>query len=431
MIDLEERVRRGLDAAATTQRVPPGFEDRVAHRIAAVRRHRVVRRGVMVAVVVAVSVAGVAALRPDSSTQETVASAPDRGSGWQPMADAPISSRYQALSVSMGDRVLVFGGSDKDTRLDGAVYDAAHDTWTKVPTSPFASGDAVGAWTGREAIVVSGDRDNVVAAAYDPETNSWRTLAEPPLDNAASATNHALWTGAELVVVGVAGGEGDGVSVNQVAIYDPGTDAWRKGSLPSAPLPIFGDAVWTGSEVAVVGHVNGSGKSVGNNSFQVYDPAADRWREIPWALDGVRSNVVVAWTGSRLFVGGGSNGPLWGASVSDRDAALVDLATGAWDRVPDAPLGFEGNNRFGELWTGTAVLTLDGDGARPLAFDPSTRAWHVGPASPTGPRREEVSWAWVGSRRTALIWSGGSSSNYGAGITGCCTPIDGGETYTP
>ncbi|MCU1377138.1 MAG: hypothetical protein JWN29_121 [Acidimicrobiales bacterium] len=422
MNDLEERLRSGLDAAAATQDVPAGFDDRVAGQIAVVRRRRAVGRGALAAAVVVGMIAGMAALRQDPSVH-TVAGTPAREPGWHAMAEAPISPRMQHLSVAMGDRVLVWGGSNGDTRLDGAVYDAADDTWTKVPAGPFRVGDAVGAWTGHEAIVVSGERDDVVAAAYDPVANAWRTLAAPPLGNGASALNDAVWTGTELVVVGI-DDPGEGGTVNQVAVYDPATDSWRKGSLPAGPMPSFGDAVWTGTELAVVGRVNTSGTSVGNNTLQVYDPTADRWREVPWGLDGVRGQMTVAWTGSRLFVGGGHDG-----DVTLRDAALVDLATGMWERVPDAPVAFAGSDRFGELWTGTAVLTLDGEGARPVSFDPTTRAWQVGPASPIDHRREEASWAWLG--RSAVVWGGGFSTQTSPGISSCCTLIEAGELYTP
>ena len=428
MIEVEERVRRGLSAAAATQHVPVGFDDRVARRVSVFRRRRVVGRGALVAVVLAAVIGGVAAFRPDSTSQTTVAGGPATGittaPGWHPIADAPIPPRFEALSLAMGDRVLVWGGSAHEaTQVDGAVYDAGHNTWTKVPASPLFSGDGVGAWTGRDAIVVSGQSGVVVAAAYNPDTNSWRKLATPPLANGASAMNHAVWTGTELVVVGVAD-EGDTIgTVNQVAVYDPATGAWRRGSVPSGPLPDFGDAVWTGSEVAVVGNVGTSGKSAGHDTVQLYNPVTDRWREIPWGLDGVRGNLVVAWIGTRLFVGGGRG--------AHRDAALVDPATGTWDRVPDAPIAFEGNDRYAELWTGTAVLTMNGADNRPLTFDPLTHVWRVGPASPDGVRRDAVSWAWAGTSHTAVVWSGGLSANEKPGITSCCTPIEGGETYTP
>jgi hypothetical protein len=422
MNDLEQRLRRGLEAAATTQDVPPGFDDRVLGRVAVVRRRRAAGRGALAAIVLVGAIGGVVALRPDPPTHTAIAEAAPGEPGWHTMADAPIGPRFEHLSVAMGDRVLVLGGYNGQARLDGAVYDAAHDTWTTVPSSPFRVGDAVGAWTGTEVIVVSGERDDVVAAAYDPGANSWRTLAAPPLGNGASALNHAVWTGTELVVVGIAD-EGEGGTVNQVAIYDLAADRWRTGAPPNGPLPSFGDAVWTGTEVAVVGQVGTSGSSAGTDTLQVYDPAADHWREVPWGLDGVRGRMTVVWTGSRLFVGGGSGG-----EGTFADAALVDLATGTWDRVPDAPVGFLGNDRFGELWTGTAVLTLDGVGGRPVAFDPATRTWHVGPASPGAQPGDEGSWAWAASR--VVTWSGGFSTPNDSGST-CCTLIEGGETYIP
>jgi hypothetical protein len=431
MIELEERVRRGLNTAAATQVVPPNFEQRVTQRVTVVRRRRVLARSALAAAAVMVAVVGaVAVVREDSPTQKTVAGGPGTGvstaPGWRPIADAPIAPRFQALSIAMDDRVLVWGGSGDNSLLDGAVYDAAHDTWTKLPDSPLPSGDTIGAWTGREAIVVSGETGDIVAAAYDPQADTWRTLAEPPLTNASSALNHAVWTGTELVVVGIAN-ESDSGTVNQVAIYDPSADSWRTGSLPGGPLPAFGDAVWTGTEVAVVGHILASGRSVGRDTLQVYDPASDEWREIPWGLEGVRDRIVVAWTGNRLFVGGGSL-----LDVPRRDAALVDLAAGIWDRVPDAPVDFEGNSRFGEIWTGRGVLTLNGgDDEQPLTFDPVDRAWSVGPSSGEGFRREEVSWAWVEPRNAVVVWSGGLSTEEGRGVTGCCTPIDRGRTYTP
>ncbi len=430
MIEIEERVRRGLSAAAATQDVPVGFDDRVAHRVSAVRRRRVVGRGALVAVVLAVVIGGVVAFRQDPSSRTTVTGGPATGvttaPGRHPMSGAPIPPRFEALSIAMGNRVLVWGGYADHARVDGAVYDAGDGSWKNVPASPLSSGDAIGAWTGREAIVVTGERDSTVAAAYDPVSNSWRKLATPPLHNAASAMNHAVWTGTELVVLGVAD-EGDNIAtVSQVAIYDPATDRWRAGTPPTQSLPDFGDAVWTGSEIAVVGHIGASGSSVGRDIVQVYNPRTDQWREVPWGLDGVRSNMVVAWTGTRLFIGGGSR-----LGVALRDAALVDLATATWWLAPDAPIAFEGNNRYGELWTGTRVLTLNGENATPLTFDPSTLTWQVGPAAPGAVRRDEVSWAWAGTSRTAVVWSGGLTTNEGSGITSCCTPIQGGETFTP
>ena len=458
MIDLEERIRRGLNAAAAPQATPPGFDGRVTRRISVVRRRRAITRGLATVAVVVTVLGSIAALRPDSSTPtRVIAGGQTHEPGWNPIAGAPIPPRLDPLAVGMGDRTLIWGGGGGNNagadRLDGAVYDAVHDSWTKVPDSPLVSSDAVGAWTGREAIVVSGIHSSqpdpsgagahgpspVVAAAYDPAANSWRRLPSPPLANASSVLNRAVWTGRELVIAGTASQVESVPVVNQVAIYNPDTGRWRTGSVPAGPLPDPADALWTGTEVAVVGTVNITKAGLGTNTLLLYNPVTDRWREIPWGLEmtapekianepgsfiQARENLSTAWTGDRLFVGGG------GQSTLRRDAALVDLETGTWDRVPDAPIGFRGNDvGSGALWTGTSALTLAGDGGRPVGFDPATRSWTVGPPDPIAARGVgNGAWVWIESQRAVVVW-GGADLTPSDGI--CCTLIEDGETYTP
>jgi N-acetylneuraminic acid mutarotase len=329
----------------------------------------------------------------------------------------------------MGDKMLVIGGGNGETtRFDGAVFDAPSDSWRKVAPAPAPIGDAVGAWTGHEAIILTGEGASVTASAYDPATNSWRTLPSPPITNAASAIAHAVWTGTELLVISTSGGDDGHDLANHAAIYDPQTNRWRPIAVPAEPFPNFGDAVWTGDRLAVVGTVNQSGSSTGNNTLLVYDPASDQWHIVAWQLPGTRTNPVVAWTGNRLFIGGGGSAY---APPTLSDAALVDVGTGTWTRVPDAPVTFAGNSRFGELWTGREVLTLDGAQTRPVAFDPATQAWHIGPPSPNGTRRAEAGWSWLPSRHAAVVWGGGTTNGAATGTVSCCTPLGDGLRYTP
>jgi hypothetical protein len=425
MIDVEEQLRRTLPEVAETQRVPRGFDERVARRVTVHRRRRGAwRAGIAALLVVAVPTLGVVATRDTGSETQTVIGEPGPVTGWQPIADAPVEPRIQVFNLAMADKMLVWGGSE------AATYDSRADRWTKTPPAPLPGRDGVGAWDGREAIVVSGDvtvEGRVGAAAYDPGSNSWRRIADPPLRNAASAMDHAIWTGTELVVLGVAS-EVESVTTNEVAIYDPTTGRWHAGTPSPEQIPSFSDAVWTGNEIAVVGRVGDSGRGPGTSTVNLYDPGTDRWRSIPWGLPNQPTNAVVAWTGDRLFIGGG--GGVYGGARS-REAALVDVDTGAWARVADAPIGFAGNHRFSELWTGEAVLTLNGDGGRPVTFDPSTRTWAVGEPDATGGRREEASWSWLAPSHTAVVWGGGSVSTLEPGVRQCCTPIEGGERYTP
>jgi hypothetical protein len=430
MIELEDRLRESLASAARTQQIPGDFDERVTRRVVVARRRRVGTRVAVAVTLVAALGIGLLATRPGDRAGRVKTASPTVEPGWHPIAQAPLTPRVGALTLAMGDHVLFLGGSDDGGgHRDGAVFDVPQDTWHSIATSPLPSYDAIGAWTGREAIVLSGSEPGpVVAAAYDPANDSWRVLASPPLPNAASAIAHAVWTGTDLLVIDSSGGGDSHNLANHAAIYDPHTNRWRPIAVPAEPFPIFGDAVWTGDQLAVVGRVNQSGSSAGNNTLLVYKPAADEWHSITWQLAGVRTRPVVAWTGNELFIGGG--GTAYGAP-NLTDAALVDLETGTWAALPNAPIAFAGNYRYGELWTGTELLTLDGADTRPVAFDPTTDIWHVGPPSPTGARREEAGWAWVPSVQSAVVWGGGTSKAVGTGITSCCAPLDDGLRYTP
>lgn len=411
MIEFETHLRAQLHQAAATQTTPPGFRADIEKRARRQGpRTAVLRAAAVVAVAVAV-VGGSIALSGGDGTK--VASGPPSPTtpGWHPVPGFDLGGRSQGLTLAMGEQVLVWGGHgdgrDSEALHDGAVYDPRAGTWRQVSPAPLdGRGDAIGAWTGDEAIVVTGDRDDgAQAAAYDPERDTWRELPAPPLANAANAVSRALWTGDELVVTGSSEQE-EGRVTYQTAIYEPGADRWRKGASETG-LPAFGDAVWTGQEVVVVGELEGAGGAgVDVTAVRAYDPAADRWRELDWGLDESRERPVVAWTGDRLFVGGG-----YTIDGAHAEARLLDVDTGEWEAVPDAPVPFGGNYRYGEVWTGKEVITLYGQAPgsteddpeyRVLAFDPDARTWATGPSIPDRAFDFEGSWAWTGTEIAVL-----------------------------
>ena len=130
--------------------------------------------------------------------------------------------------------------------------------------------------------------------------------------------------------------------------------------------------------------------------------------------------MLTVWTGRYLVVGGGSSG----AGLL-KDAAAYDPVTGRWMRLPDAPVGFEGNGSAGEIWTGTSVLTIEDGvpGDRPLGLNLTTRTWSLGPKAPRAGRQEAYE-LWTGSE--VLVWGGGVQ----VGNT-CCTAVNPGYSYTP
>ena len=86
----------------------------------------------------------------------------------------------------------------------------------------------------------------------------------------------AIWTGTQFIVWGGAT-LGDGRAVGTGAAYDPANDRWTE--LPASPLSPRADAavVWTGAEVLIWGGI--SSWAGGPNQRQLADGAAYRPEE--------------------------------------------------------------------------------------------------------------------------------------------------------
>jgi N-acetylneuraminic acid mutarotase len=142
----------------------------------------------------------------------------------------------------------------------GARWNPTMDSWTSLSRvdAPSARGAAATAWTGRRLLIWGGTPGLgwglSTGASYDPATDTWHPLSA---DGAPSSrwTPFAVWTGRELIVWGggTATGERRPVALDDGAAYDPATDTWR--TLPPAPIlgRRWGVAVWTGEEMLVWG----------------------------------------------------------------------------------------------------------------------------------------------------------------------------------
>jgi hypothetical protein len=179
----------------------------------------------------------------------------------------------------------------------------------------------------------------------------------------------ATWTGRHLVVWGGSAGD-DGVGswrpAGTGAAYDPATDRWEE--LPPAPITgrVGATAVWTGREVLFWGGAAGHEKFFADGA--AYDPAGRTWRVLPPAPIGARSAHEAVWTGREMFVWGGIGRccPI-DSEIHDPAAAAYDPATNRWRRLPDVPGPWSGDD-------GTAVTVVEAD--RPLIW----RRGHLGAA---------------------------------------------------
>jgi N-acetylneuraminic acid mutarotase len=238
---------------------------------------------------------------PYAVKTQLVAAAYTPGAGWRRLTppQSPGVAPVRDTAVWTGSEMLVWGSN--------LAFDPAADRWRRLPAPPAGGGLVV--WTGREMIGwgggCCGDASND-GAAYDPATNTWRRLAQSPLSGSQSPIG--AWTGKELIVV-VGGG--------QAAAYDPARDAWRSITpLPQSNVLVGGaSAVWDGKEL-LVGGTSAAHHRRTSGGF-AYDPAADTWRRLPPAQVG-RSGAAAVWAGSRMLLwGGGPSGSAYAPGANE------------------------------------------------------------------------------------------------------------------
>jgi hypothetical protein len=195
---------------------------------------------------------------------------------WRRMAPAPLSPRVKPASAWTGRELVVWGGTDaRGERFgDGAAYDPDTDSWRMLADAPISARAPLAVWTGDELLVWGTavrvrerPRDG---ASYDPQKDAWHVIADAPIE-LTDAT--AVWTGRELIVFGAAlhGGNFPETPTAIAAAYEPDTDSWRE-LTDSSLSPQASTAAWTGRELIAWDYLNGSA---------AFDPRADEWRALP------------------------------------------------------------------------------------------------------------------------------------------------------
>jgi len=284
-------------------------------------------------------------------------------------------------------------------------------SWRKLPTAPVAIPQGPwSVWTGREMIVFGRTpqtNPSVDAAeAYVPASRTWTQLT-PPKGPDFTYGFAVVWTGKELLAFG---------SAHSVA-YSPSTGTWRE--LPKRlPTPggLFpgGIVVWTGREA--IGWGGGCCGDAWSNGV-AYNPATNRYRNLPKAPLAPSQHPLGAWTGRELvlFVSGFDPDRKPYPARFAR-AASYDPATNAWSRLAAPPVT---NWRLANsaVWDGREIL-LTGAGASArgaFAYDPKTNLWRK--LSPLPAPRVGGTDVWTGKQ--LFVWGGNnlaSTKSYNDGV---------------
>jgi hypothetical protein len=312
---------------------------------------------------------------------------------WRPVG--PLPGRQGHVAIWTGTEMILWGGERPGRSPEGAAYDPATDGWRRISRSPLVNRTgAASAWTGREVLVwggVNGGGRLHDGAAYDPRTDRWRMLSPAPFDGRVPLAS--AWTGTEFVLVGSKGyGFYDGVT--DAAAYDPRTDTWRL--LPPMPIQINeGSGTWTGRELVVYGgFLDRNRSAVGPNDRAdgaALDLASGMWRRLPEApLSG--QAVVLAWNGTQVI---GWDYDLTSASFDPGRDTWTMLASLPLERRDCLPAGVAAGRVVFAVHCGQAAVN-----------EPGSRTWRPVPA----PLDASGAPVWTGSE--LVLWLGPSGRAY-------------------
>jgi hypothetical protein len=286
-------------------------------------------------------------------------------------------------------------------------------TWRLLPRAPVGAMPnpqfTVSVWTGRQMIIHSTfggfpAANGRVTLAYRPGTNTWAKLAPGPACHPVESIAVAVWTGSQMLVIG-----------QTFAAYGPATNTWRRISGPGGPASnVLG---WTGRQVLmwIDGCCGG-----GSNQAASYNPRTNAWKLLPTAPLQRRFGAEGAWTGKELVVAGGVGER--SSILVFRNGAAYSPVTGRWHAIAPMPRREVGATA---VWDGREILFIGGFRAgtrgpapRGLAYNPVTNRWRLLPAM-AFPR---FGFAAVWTGRQLLVWGG---------VTASGTPPPHGEAYTP
>jgi hypothetical protein len=291
--------------------------------------------------------------------------------------------------------------------------------WEQLPRPPandVLRGPELGSavWTGTELILLAEfaysppihSETPPEGLAYNPATGRWRTLPEPPPDQAIEGGSvGTVWTGKEVILLSATGAP---------LAYDPDANTWRRFARP--PTGFISHAadpapVWTGAEVLVWDSSNiddTSGKWIDGGRGAAYNPATDRWRPLPRSPLSTRTWSIQAWTGKQLLVISGSCGGA--GQIRCQDGAAYDPAANTWTPIP-ALAGGAIAPEAAAAWTGSELIiwsTTTNKQGRSIgntasAYNPRSKRWRTLPPAPITPR-QLAAVVWAGDR--LLVWGG-------------------------
>ncbi|HTQ17955.1 Kelch repeat-containing protein, partial [Mycobacterium sp.] len=310
---------------------------------------------------------------------------------WRPGPDLPFPLHH-AMMVSYQGTVWVIGGFEpRGSEIYGVAsarvlhLNPAQTGWVEAPSLHHARGAGAAAVVGNEIVVVGGRTAGTTPAEVIPteifDGVSWHDAAGIPVpgDHLAAASN-----GKYLYAVG---GRRIEVTSNTAAVqrFDPAADRWVQ--LPAAPGKVSDcGAAIVGGRLIVAG-----GESIGTvfRTVWAYDLASSTWAVLP-SLAAPRHGLGVAAIGSTLYAIDGASQPGHNASTRTLQTLTVPRGpaqpAGGWQLGSDSLYATQqvgaAVDQSGRIWVAGGLTDAQHATAKTEFYDPTIGAWSQGPNLP-------------------------------------------------
>jgi len=262
-------------------------------------------------------------------------------------------------------------------------YTKENPQWRKVTgtNEPAVRHENAFARVGNKLFLLGG-RNKLFVDAYDLKKQTWTKMAEAPLE-----MHHfqAVTYKDEIYVLGaLTGGYPHETPIPRIYIFNPQQNKWREGAeIPadrrrgSAGATVYGDKIYLVCGITD-GHYDGH-----VTWFDEYDPATNKWRQLPSA-PRARDHVSVAVADGQMVVAGGRLSTARIGKVLDLTVPEVDIynfKTNTWRTLLAAqniPTQRAGNSAVA---LGSKIVIIGGESPQKLAhnqteaFDVRTQTW--------------------------------------------------------
>jgi hypothetical protein len=211
---------------------------------------------------------------------------------------------------------------------------------------------------------------------FDPETETWETMGNPPLE--MHHFQAVVYDDAIFLVGAMTGSYPSEKPLENIWLYFPESDSWKAGpEIPSGRRRGSAGTVIYDNKIYLVcgieyGHTSGT-----TNYFDCFDPETGKWEELTSAPH-IRDHFPAIVIGDRLYCIGGRNtsvhhennfGAFFEATVPEVD--VYDFKMGKWFTLPDklpVPTAAGGAVSMGSL-----ILYIGGEGKQKQAYNQTQR----------------------------------------------------------